>query len=65
MIRNPESKVLDHTVTVVAMTANAMKEDREKCLKSGMNDYLSKPVKPQALSDMLEKWMAVKCEAEK
>ena len=56
-IRNPESKVLDHTVIVVAMTANAMKEDREKCLKSGMDDYLSKPVKPRALSDMLDKWL--------
>lgn len=64
-IRNPESKVLNHNVIVIALTANAMKEDHEKCLKSGMDDYLSKPVKPQKLSDMLEKWMAVKCDADK
>jgi signal transduction histidine kinase/CheY-like chemotaxis protein len=59
-IRNPDSKVIDHNVIVVAMTANAMKEDREKCLESGMNDYLSKPVKPKQLSKMLDKWLTKK-----
>ncbi len=41
---------------VVAMTANAMKEDREKCLEAGMDDYISKPVSKEKLSAMLAHW---------
>jgi len=40
------------------MTAGIMEDYREKCLEAGMDDYLSKPIKPQELSDMLEKWIA-------
>ena len=41
---------------IVALTANALEGDRERCLESGMDDYMSKPVKLEALQAMLEKW---------
>ena len=57
-IRDPQSRVLDHQVPVIATTANAMKGDREKCLAAGMNDYVSKPVSPPALAESLGKWLS-------
>jgi signal transduction histidine kinase/DNA-binding response OmpR family regulator len=41
---------------IIAMTANAMKEDKEMCLQAGMDDYISKPVKLEILIGVLEKW---------
>ena len=44
---------------IIAMTANAMKEDKDDCLAAGMNDFLSKPVKLEELVNMLAKWSEI------
>jgi CheY-like chemotaxis protein len=43
--------------TIIAMTANAMEGDREECLAVGMDDYISKPLKPELLQELLNKWL--------
>jgi len=43
--------------TIVALTANAMEGDRERCLAEGMDDYLSKPLRQEALVRILKRWM--------
>ncbi len=59
LIRDSGSGVKNAAVPIIAMTANAMQGDREKCLLSGMDDYLAKPIKPQTLMAALEKWLPV------
>ncbi|MFZ4437775.1 MAG: response regulator [Syntrophales bacterium] len=56
-IRNRQSAVRNHKIPIIAMTANAMQGDREKCIEAGMNDYVSKPISPHALAQALDRWL--------
>lgn len=49
--------------TIVAMTANAIKGDRERCIEAGMNDYLTKPIDLKVLGGVLARWVAPTAEA--
>jgi two-component system, sensor histidine kinase and response regulator len=46
-------------VPIIAMTANAMEGDRDRCIAAGMDDYISKPVDPKKLQDVLTRWLTL------
>ena len=54
-----EERKLDHRLPIIAMTANAMAGDRQKCLDAGMDDYLAKPVTRGDLERCIERWRGV------
>ena len=55
-IRLPETPVRNHRIPIIATTAHALAGDREKCLASGMDDYITKPLRPGALEQIIEEW---------
>ena len=44
-------------IPIIAMTAHAMKGDRETCLETGMDDYITKPIKREVVFEILEEWV--------
>jgi two-component system sensor histidine kinase/response regulator len=53
-IRSLKGKISN--IPIIAMTAHAMKEDKERCFAAGMDDYVSKPIKPEELFEVIEKF---------
>jgi len=59
-IRAEQTGIINNAIPIIAMTANAMAGDEQKCLDSGMDDYLTKPIEPEKVIGMLKKWLPSK-----
>jgi signal transduction histidine kinase/HPt (histidine-containing phosphotransfer) domain-containing protein/ActR/RegA family two-component response regulator len=63
LIRDPKSGVCNPNIPIVALTAHAMKGDREECLAAGMDDYITKPVHHTTLAAALAKWLPARSDS--
>ena len=60
-----ELESVDADIPVIAMTANAIKGDRENCLAAGMDDYISKPIDQKKLNEIIAEWTNIKITTKK
>jgi two-component system sensor histidine kinase/response regulator len=60
LIRDWEEKNKDH-VPIIALTANAIKGDKERCIEGGMDDYITKPINKDLFFAVIEKWLKLDC----
>jgi two-component system sensor histidine kinase/response regulator len=49
--------LFDRHIPIIALTASALKEDKEKCIQTGMDDYITKPVKIETLHQTIQTWL--------
>lgn len=59
-IRDWEEQSGRHAAKIIAFTANAMEGEKQKCLDAGMDDFITKPIKTEEVSDILSKWLPEK-----
>jgi CheY-like chemotaxis protein/HPt (histidine-containing phosphotransfer) domain-containing protein len=52
-----ERELSSQHIPIIAMTAHALKGDRERCLEAGMDDYIAKPIKLESIKEVLDKWL--------
>jgi len=57
VIRNPNSGVRNPRIPIIAMTAHAFPDEKQKCMDSGMDDFISKPVNPKTMVEMINRWL--------
>lgn len=57
LIRDPQSRVKNPNIPIIALTAHAQAEERERCLAAGMNGHVSKPIQPEALKAAICRWV--------
>ena len=55
-IRRRDSQTNHERTPVIALTTHAVEGDRERCIRAGMDDYMSKPITVEGMSDMLQRW---------
>ena len=60
IIRENKKSIYDEKIPIIAMTANTMKGDKEKCLAVGMNIYLAKPLAHKLIEQKISHWLNVK-----